>query len=98
MIKVTIEILSIIILIFILLLTSCIFNGDQSLSSISQPNIIYGDSRTNHEIHQKIIDEIIKLKPSVVFHTGDLVENGLIPDQWVIFNDIVSDLMEIAEF
>jgi 3',5'-cyclic AMP phosphodiesterase CpdA len=59
---------------------------------------VYGDSRTNHQIHQKIIDEIIKIKPALVFHTGDLGEDGLDSAQWVTFNEIVSDLVKITQF
>ena len=63
---------------------------------------VYGTAQyipiTGHQTHQKIVDEIIKIKPSLVFHTGDLVEDGLIPAQWVTFNNIVSDLTNIAEF
>jgi len=66
--------------------------------TVSQPIVIYGDSRTGHQTHQKIVDEIIKIKPSLVFHAGDLVEDGLIPDQWASFNEITSDLIKIAEF
>ena len=80
----------------IFLLTSCSFLESQE--SLSSPIIIYGDSRTDHQIHQKIVDEIIKTKPVLVFHTGDLEEDGLNPDQWTIFNDIVSDLVKITQF
>lgn len=80
----------------ILLLTTCSFLESQKF--LSAPIVIYGDNRTDHQTHQKIVDEIIKTKPAIVFHTGDLVENGLIPAQWTIFNQIVSDLIEIAKF
>lgn len=80
----------------ILLLTTCSFLESQK--SLSAPIVIYGDSRTDHQTHQEIVDEIIKTKPAIVFHTGDLVENGLIPAQWTTFNQIVSDLIEIAKF
>ena len=92
--KLIISILLIITLIFLLI--SCSFLESQQ--SLSAPIVIYGDSRTNHQIHQKIVNEIIKIKPPLVFHTGDLVEDGLIPDQWVTFNNIVSDLTNIADF
>lgn len=65
------------IIILISLQLSCSFIESQQ--SLSAPIIIYGDSRTNHQIHRKIVNEIIKTKPSLVFHTGDLVEDGLIP-------------------
>jgi len=80
----------------ILLLTTCSFLESQKF--LSAPIVIYGDNRTDHQTHQKIVDEIIKTKPAIVFHTGDLVENGLIPAQWTTFNQIVSDLIEIAKF
>ena len=80
----------------IFLLTSCSFLESQESSS--SPIIIYGDSRTDHQTHQKIVNEIIKIKPSIVFHTGDLVEDGLNPAQWATFNEIISDLVKIAEF
>jgi len=60
--------------------------------------VVYGDSRTGHSIHQQIVDAIVALNPIAVFHTGDLVENGLNPDHWAVFNSIVSELVETAEF
>lgn len=84
------------IIILVFLQLSCSFIENQQ--SLSTPIVIYGDSRTGHQTHQKIVDEIIKIKPAIVFHTGDLVEDGLIPNQWTTFNEIVSDLIGIAEF
>ena len=63
-----------------------------------QSIVIYGDTRTNHIPHRKVVDAIMKTKPSVVFHTGDLVEDGLSPDHWGIFNGIASRLIKTAEF
>ena len=63
-----------------------------------QPIIIYGDSRTGHTTHQNIVDDIIELTPFAVFHTGDLVDNGLDPDQWGVFNEITAELMPITKF
>ena len=60
--------------------------------------IIYGDSRTSHAIHQKIVNRIMENNPSVVFHTGDLVNNGLNPEDWAMFNKITDGLRETAEF
>ncbi len=96
MFKINKKILSILMITLTFLLTSCSFLESQE--SLSSPIIIYGDSRTGHTIHQKIVNEIIKTEPSIVFHTGDLVEDGLIPDQWTTFNDIIFDLTKIADF
>jgi len=60
--------------------------------------IIYGDSRTGHAIHQKIVNRIMENNPDVVFHTGDLVDNGLNPEDWVVFNKITDGLRKTAEF
>ena len=60
--------------------------------------IVYGDTRTNHNIHREIVNSIIKLKPVAVFHTGDLVANGNVKKQWHIFNNIIKDLLKITKF
>ena len=60
--------------------------------------IIYGDSRSHHAIHQKIVNRIMENNPDVVFHTGDLVNNGLNPEDWAMFNKITDSLRKIAEF
>jgi len=60
--------------------------------------VIYGDSRTGHDNHRRLVNAILKLKPAVVFHTGDLVENGRRPEDWLIFNAITAGLLKSAEF
>jgi len=92
--KKLITLISLIIIIFLQIF--CFSMGDNQ--TVSQPIVIYGDSRTGHQTHQKIVDEIIKIKPSLVFHTGDMVEDGLLPAQWTTFNEIISDLIKIADF
>ncbi|HEC68825.1 MAG TPA: hypothetical protein ENI31_00850 [Candidatus Omnitrophica bacterium] len=42
------------------LLFSCSFSGS------SQCVVIYGDSRTNHQTHQKIVNAVIKIKLDLV--------------------------------
>jgi len=75
---------------------SCFSIGDSQ--TVSQAIVIYGDSRTGLKSHQKIVDEIIKIKPAIVFHTGDLVKNSKNLGQWATFNKIISDLIKIADF
>lgn len=62
------------------------------------PIVIYGDTRTDHVAHRRVVDAIMKAKPRVVFHTGDLVEHGLNPDHWAVFKEITSELFETAKF
>ncbi|MDZ7859733.1 MAG: metallophosphoesterase [Candidatus Krumholzibacteriota bacterium] len=59
---------------------------------------VYGDSRTNHDDHRRVVRAILKKDPKAVFHTGDLVDDGTIPGQWEIFDDITSELRSEAEF
>ena len=47
--------------------------------------IVYGDTRTRHELHQKIVDAMVKSAPDFVVHTGDLVSDGYDSAQWPIF-------------
>lgn len=54
--------------------------------------IVYGDSRTGHDAHRDIIDEIVAIDPDYVFHTGDLVNNGELQEDWDVFLDITADL------
>ncbi len=58
--------------------------------------VIYGDTRNGHEVHRALIDAILPLRPEAVFHTGDLVWNGLDARLWAVFNEIVSPLERIA--
>lgn len=60
--------------------------------------LVYGDSRTNHFVHQDVVDLMVQSEPVAVFHTGDLVEDGLDPEQWEIFFHITEALMRTVEF
>lgn len=60
--------------------------------------IVYGDSRSGHSVHKAIVRTIIKTKPSAVFHTGDLVNDGSSSSDWTTFNSITSELVESAPF
>ena len=53
-------------IILISLQLSCFSIGDHQ--TVSQPIVIYGDSRSDHQTHQKIVDEIIKTKPAIILH------------------------------
>jgi predicted phosphodiesterase len=60
--------------------------------------LVYGDTRTNHNIHQQIVDLILPHQPSTVFHSGDLVNNGNSSSDWDTFNTITSQLRLMFEF
>jgi acid phosphatase type 7 len=60
--------------------------------------VIYGDTRSNHDIHRKIVGQIMKFKPQAVFVTGDLVGSGDKKEDWDLFNEIAGPLMRSTEF
>ncbi len=47
--------------------------------------VIIGDTRTQHHIHQSLVDKIIKVRPELVINTGDIVNDGENLDDWKIF-------------
>jgi 3',5'-cyclic AMP phosphodiesterase CpdA len=53
---------------------------------------VYGDSRSGHDAHRRIVEGIERINPAAVFHTGDLVNNGAKKANWKTFNEITADL------
>lgn len=60
--------------------------------------VIYGDTRTNHEIHRKITDAIYDISPLAIFNVGDVVEDGTKPEEWVVFNQIAQKLIKSTNY
>jgi len=54
--------------------------------------VIYGDSRTGHSMHEWLMEGMASITPEAVFHTGDLVNDGRVADNWTTFNNIASQL------
>jgi len=44
--------------------------------------VAYGDNRTYPETHRRIVTQILKLNPSMIIHSGDLVSSGDSYEQW----------------
>lgn len=44
--------------------------------------LVYGDNRTNHKIHRKVVEQMMKKKADFVVNCGDLVTNGDSYRQW----------------
>jgi len=44
--------------------------------------VVYGDTRSQPDVHCRVIEQIVREKPAIVLHTGDLVDDGLEPDLW----------------
>jgi acid phosphatase type 7 len=61
--------------------------------------VVYGDTRTRHDIHRKVVAGILKYSsPDFVLHTGDLVADGADSAQWPVFFDIERELLRKAAF
>jgi hypothetical protein len=54
---------------------------------------LLGDTRTRHDVHQKIVNRIIDENPLFVVNTGDLVSNGNNMNDWEHFFRINNQLM-----
>jgi hypothetical protein len=55
---------------------------------------VLGDTRSRHNVHQKIVNQIIGEKPLFVINTGDLVANGDNITDWEHFFDINKELIK----
>lgn len=60
--------------------------------------VVFGDTRTRHDVHRKVIEAVLKVKPDFVLHTGDLVSDGRQSAQWPVFFSIEGDLLRRAAF
>lgn len=57
---------------------------------------IYGDTRTQDDIHAKVVLRIASHKPSLAFHTGDLVNSGTTQAEYDKFHAISKPLTDIC--
>lgn len=53
---------------------------------------VYGDTREHHDIHQDIVDKVLRFSPALVLQTGDLVHNGDVIGEWAKFDEITAQL------
>ncbi|MCX6634438.1 MAG: metallophosphoesterase [Acidobacteria bacterium] len=60
--------------------------------------VVFGDTRTRHELHRKVVDAVVKTDPDFVLHTGDLVADGYDTAQWPVFFDIERELLRKTVF
>jgi hypothetical protein len=61
--------------------------------------IVYGDNRTRHDVHRKLIAQVLKYGvPDFVLQTGDMVADGNDSSLWPIFFDIEKELLRRTAF
>jgi predicted phosphodiesterase len=56
----------------------------------------FGDTRTQHERHRAVVEQIVARAPDFVLHSGDLVEDGRRAEDWETFFDIERELVARA--
>ncbi len=47
--------------------------------------VVYGDTRTHYDVHEKVVKAMSKFNPVFVINTGDLVGSGYSPTEWTKF-------------
>jgi acid phosphatase type 7 len=84
-----------------------VFPGEAGKGSFKTPSdgegrfqfVVYGDTRTRHDVHRTVINGILKYaSPDFILHTGDLVADGNDPALWPIFFDAERELLRKAAF
>jgi acid phosphatase type 7 len=85
-------------LLLVAILLACQDDSPSEPVLVSHRFAIYGDSRTDNNIHQIIVNLITEREPEAVFHTGDMVEDGYNPSDWLTFDNITRDLQDSSEF
>jgi predicted phosphodiesterase len=70
----------------------------QSESKADSVIVVFGDTRTNHEVHRVVVKAIMHYKPVAVFHTGDLVYNGKRNSAWSLFKEISAPIIDSSRF
>ena len=61
--------------------------------------IAYGDNRTRHDVHRRVIAQILKRPvPDFIIQTGDMVADGNDSSQWPVFFDIEKELLRQTAF
>lgn len=58
--------------------------------------VAFGDTRTQHQVHQAVADRIVTLEPDFVLHTGDLVALGSAIPYWETFFEVEQELVARA--
>jgi hypothetical protein len=67
------------------------------LAAGSYQFVVYGDTRTRHDVHRSVMAAILKYaQPDFVLHTGDQVADGTDPALWPVFFDIEGALLRKA--
>ncbi|MGO8672484.1 MAG: metallophosphoesterase family protein [Capsulimonadaceae bacterium] len=56
--------------------------------------VVYGDTRSQVDVHRDVVAEIVKLRPEFVLQSGDLVQDGHNPEEWAQFRQIEAPIRD----
>jgi predicted phosphodiesterase len=74
-------------------------NGSVGITySVDSTIVVFGDTRSGHAVHKKVVDCILKTAPCAVFNSGDLVWNGRSKKMWDRFNEIEGPLLKSTKY
>jgi hypothetical protein len=79
-------------------------SGDFTFRSAAGPDqsrftfVLFGDTRTQHEVHRAVVERILTWQPDFAIHTGDLVEHGGEAAEWQTFFSIEQELLARTPF
>ena len=73
--------------------TDATFRTTAGLDQAQFTFVVFGDTRTQHTIHQAVVERVVAQEPDFVLHTGDLVEIGSAIPLWETFFEIERELM-----
>ena len=57
--------------------------------------VVYGDTRNGHEIHARMVEQVIKEDPDFVLTLGDLVDRGSEEADWQRFFQVSAPLLRV---
>ena len=60
--------------------------------------VVFGDTRSRHDVHRRVVAAISKLDPEFVILLGDLVDNGANTASWATFFWIEQELLRKTVF
>ncbi len=60
--------------------------------------VVYGDSRSGHEVHERLIKLILRAEPELVLHTGDLVRDASEALEWRTEQILLGPLLAQCDF
>ncbi len=60
--------------------------------------VVLGDTRSRHDVHSKIVEQIIEQDPLFVINTGDMVGNGREISDWEAFFEVNNTLMRNIQY